>query len=550
MDHEMGILVRQRKKGPLGRPVLKIGIAITASAVMSAGAASLLMAGGSGPVMLPYAMTAAINTSNTTVGFADSDIYAMSPADIDRTLEEMQAMGVQNVRILIPWSNIEVLDDVYYWNQIDYVVNAAYERNMGIVGDITSTPGWATVPGQPANAGAPASPEEYAEFAGLVAERYAGKISAYEIYNEPNTVFFWSPKPDPAAYTEVLQAGYTAIKAADPNATVIGGVLISATNYGDQSINPVNYLQGMYDAGAAGYFDALSFHPYHYSLPFSQGRPWGDMSAINQMDLMHQLMVANGDGDKLIWATEYGQSTAIVDEAGQAAFISDFLNSWSQIDYAGPSFIYTTRDRNSDSTVVEDTHGVLRDDWTWKQAAYVIQQWTATHPQTAPSTVTLAAATATEPTTTTSTTSTSAVAPMEATTVPESTVTAPASTTETSTAPTATATPEPTATAAPEPSSSTSTTDSTSTGSTGSTSTGSTSTGSTSTGSTSSGTTSTTTDSTSGSTSTGSASGGSTSTSTGSTSTSTGSTGTDTSSTGSTSGSTGSTGTSSSTSTG
>ena len=81
MDHEMGILVRQMKK---------IGIALTASAVLSAGAAGLLVAGGSGPVVLPYDMLAAINTSNTTVGFADSDIIGMSTTDINRTLDAMR----------------------------------------------------------------------------------------------------------------------------------------------------------------------------------------------------------------------------------------------------------------------------------------------------------------------------------------------------------------------------------------------------------------------------------------------------------------------------
>jgi len=401
-------------------------------------------------VMLPYATMAAINTSNTTVGFADSDIYAMTPADIDRTLDELQAMGVQNVRILIPWSHIEMVDNFYYWDQVDRLVNAAYDHNMGIVGDLTSTPAWATLPGQPASSGAPASPEAYAEFAGLVAQRYAGKISAYEIYNEPNTVVAWTPKPDPAAYTEILKAGYTAIKAADPNATVIGGVLISVADYGDGlTVNPVSYLQRMYDAGAAGYFDALSFHPYHYSLPFSQGRPFGNLSAINQMDLMHEVMVANGDGDKLIWATEYGEPTSVVDEPTQAAFISDFLNSWSQIDYAGPSFIYTTRDRATGSTNDQDTLGVLRTDWTPKLAASVIELWTATHPQTAPSAVTLTASTA--------------VAPMEATTMPQSALTATAPTTETATAPTATATDTGTQLTAPAP---TATTDPTATSST------------------------------------------------------------------------------------
>jgi hypothetical protein len=492
MDHEMGILVRQRKKsGRLGRPVLKIGIAITVSAVMSAGAASLLMAGGSGPVVLPYAMMAAINTSNTTVGFADSDIIGMSQADIDRTLDEMQAMGVQNVRILIPWSGVELQNDFFYWDKVDALVNSAYERNMGILGVLTATPAWATEPGQPAPASPPASTAEYAEFVGAVAERYAGKVSAYEIWNEPNAATFWYPSPDPAAYTELLQAAYPAIKQADPTATVIGGVVGWVTDYPNLAISPAEYVQGMYDAGAQGYFDALSYHPYQYQVPFGQGRPYGPAAPINQLDLMHQEMVANGDGAKLIWATEYGEPTSQVNEATQASFISNFLNTWSSFDYTGPSFIYTTRDRNTGSTSDEDTFGVLRTDWTPKPAANVIQQWTATHPQSPPSSVTLAASTDTAATTSTASTTT-AVAPMAATEVPQSTLTTSSPTTETSTAPTATATP--TAAASAEPTATAEPTASTSTGST-STSTGSTSTG-TSTGSTNTNSTGTTSGST------------------------------------------------------
>ena len=467
MDHEMGILVRQsKKKGQLGRPVVKIGIAITASAVMSAGAASLLMAGGSGPVVLPYATMAAINTSNTTVGFADSDIIGMSQADIDRTLDQMQAMGVQNVRILIPWNNVEPANNYFYWNKVDALVNAAYSRNMGILGVLNSTPAWAVAPGRPPVASPPASNAEYAQFVGAVAQRYAGKISAYEVWNEPNAATFWNPAPDPAAYTQLLQAAYPAIKAADPNATVIGGVVGWVTDYPNLAISPAKYVQGMYDAGAQGYFDALSYHPYQYQVPFGQGRPYGAASPINQLDLMHQEMVANGDGSKQIWATEYGEPTSVVSEATQA------------------SFIYTTRDRKTGSTSDQDTLGVLRTDWTRKPAADVIQQWTATHPQSPPpSSVTLAASTGTATTTSTTptTSTTTAVAPMAATEVPQSTLTTTAPTTGTSTAPTATATATP-ATATSEPTATTGTT-STGTTSTGTTSTATTGTSSTSTGS-------------------------------------------------------------------
>jgi hypothetical protein len=140
----------------------------------------------------------------------------------------------------------------------------------------------------------------------------------------------------------------------------------------------------MYQAGAQGYFDALAFHPYHYTLPFSQGGPYGTASAINQMAAMHELMVANGDGNKLIWSTEYGEPTAPaygITDATQAAMIQDYLTAWSQISYAGPSFIYTTVDINSASSDPNQTLGVVRSDGTWKPAAYVIQQWTAAHPQ-------------------------------------------------------------------------------------------------------------------------------------------------------------------------
>lgn len=173
---------------------------------------------------MPFFTVAAIDTSNTTVGFADSDLYGMTPADIDRTLDEMQAMGVNNVRVLIPWAGVEYQPDSYYWNTTDYLVNAVFERGMGILGVLNSTPTRATSPGQPPITAAPTpeSTQQYAEFAGLAAQRYAGKASAWEVWNEPNTVFFWAPAPDPVAYTNLLKAAYPAIKAADPNATVVG----------------------------------------------------------------------------------------------------------------------------------------------------------------------------------------------------------------------------------------------------------------------------------------------------------------------------------------
>jgi len=125
-----------------------------------------------------------------------------------------------------------------------------------------------------------------AEFAGLAAQRYAGKVSAWAVWNEPNTVLFWAPAPDPVPYTNILKAAYPAIKAADPNATVVGGVLTWVTDYRNLTINPDSYLQQMdAAAGARGNFDALSYHPYQYDITLSQGLPYGDITPVNQLQL-------------------------------------------------------------------------------------------------------------------------------------------------------------------------------------------------------------------------------------------------------------------------
>jgi hypothetical protein len=236
---------------------------------------------------------------------------------------------------------------------------------------LNSTPGWAATPGTPALSGHPADPAEYAEFVGIVATRYQGRVSAYEVWNEPNGKVFWDPEPVAAQYTELLKAAYTAIKAADPDAVVVPGSVGAVTDYDGWTVESVRFVREMYEAGAAGYFDALSYHPYFYYRPFTQGGTIPTLP-LNQVAAIHDLMVANGDGNKKIWATEYGQPAGIVSEANQATYIADFLRAWRDIDYAGPAFIHTFRDYTS-SEANSATSGVYRQDWTAKPAVGVLE---------------------------------------------------------------------------------------------------------------------------------------------------------------------------------
>ena len=66
---------------------------------------------------------------------------------------------------------------------------------------------------------------------GAVAQHYTGKVQAIEIWNEQDEGHFWIGGPNPAAYVNVLQRSYTAIKAADPSVKVVFGPTVG-NNYG------------------------------------------------------------------------------------------------------------------------------------------------------------------------------------------------------------------------------------------------------------------------------------------------------------------------------
>jgi polysaccharide biosynthesis protein PslG len=342
--------------------VIAVGTAAVVIAATPAPAASSTPPASRGVLHLPVVLTAAINESPTTLGIADSSLYTLSETDVNKTLDELQSLGVTDVRIAVPWIFVQPNSSQSYdWSKVDMVVDAAAARNMGVLGVISGTPTWAGFPinGHP-------SPAVYADFASAVATRYQGKISAYEIWNEPNGVTFWSPV-SAKAYTDLLKAAYPAIKAADPSATVIGGVLGAVGDIAGISTNAASFVNQMYADGAHGFFDALSFHPYHYVTPFSKGTLAGD--PIEQVAAIRALMLANGDGALKLWATEYGLPTSEVSQAQQAAYIHDFVVAWQQVQGAGPMFIYTTRDAATGAFDDEANFGIFTTNWSPKIAA-------------------------------------------------------------------------------------------------------------------------------------------------------------------------------------
>jgi polysaccharide biosynthesis protein PslG len=408
--------MRQRSARRLRRIAIATVIAMIPLAIMLIAMTDLLR---SKPmaVALDYIPVVAINESSTTVGIADSDIWnSATTAEINARLDQMQSLGVNTVRIVIPWGGVEVVPGIYDWSKADAIVKAAVDRNMGVLAVLNSTPFWhAAQPGAEAGTwGAAPDPQKFATFAGKAAAHFGQKIDAYEIWNEPNWAAAWFPGPDPVTYTKMLKLAYTAIKAANdvggvvnPNdPTVVAGVLGAFTDFFSITSSPVTYLKQMYQNGAAGFFDALSYHPYSFDVKFSEGTNASHPSQTDPLDMlikMRQLMIQYGDADTKIWATEYGLPTNVsggVSVENQVKYIQDFLDKWSTLSYTGPAFIYSLRDHIENPMTLDGSYGLFKWDaatskWVWKtvdvwdpvtqtykptSAAEVIQAFIEAHP--------------------------------------------------------------------------------------------------------------------------------------------------------------------------
>ncbi len=351
------------------------------------------------PAAAPSQVLAPTSTESTVsddYGFAlGSTLLGLDNAELTAELDTIASLGVGGIRIDFDWSTIQPRNSAhYYWGNYDRIVAAANARHIQILGLLGYAPMWAAISGCTSMRCPPAEDSQFAQFATAVVDHFAPQgLHTWEIWNEPNNAGFWEPAANAQAYTQLLKAAYPAIKNADPSAIVItGGLAPEATD--GRNIAPIDFLGALYADGAGGNFDAVGFHPYSYpAMPGypAQWNAWQQMAQTNPS--LRSVMIANGDGNKQIWMTEYGAPTGgpgalesstsdtffmgspdHVTEALQAQMIAAAITLAGGYAWAGPIFIYSYQDLGTSMSTNENFFGILRYDGSQKPAYQALMQ--------------------------------------------------------------------------------------------------------------------------------------------------------------------------------
>lgn len=160
-------------------------------------------------------------------------------------LQQMREAGITWIGADIPFYTVGTGTVNVLHTLAQTLITAAHDKGFKILLRVTGNP--SDMIGKSDNYN-----EEYAKFVGYVA---TFKPDAIQVWNAQNLDVFWRmDKLDPAAYIELLQVSYDAIKTVNPEVMVITGApapTSAQNNFPTQVMNDDLYYQGMAEAYAA-----------------------------------------------------------------------------------------------------------------------------------------------------------------------------------------------------------------------------------------------------------------------------------------------------------
>ena len=294
------------------------------------------------------------------VGLPASELCVSTHIDIRdeekmiRELDMLKRAGVSFIRRDFFWSEIEPEKDKFseeakLWYRT--LVERAEQRGIGVIPILAYGTKWSSEESQkcyreceekirettqevektclPQCDKFSPDPKEYADFVKWVAENFP-EIKKFEIWNEPNYIFFLRPN-SPESYTPRLISASQGIREirGEKADIILGGILMSDVPSIPDNIVFVWYrfLGGVGELGGFNFVDSVAFHPYigPKNFPYPPSLPPEDeknsAGSLIQLTLGIKKVVPF---DKNLYITEIGWASSrekFLPEEKQASYI-------------------------------------------------------------------------------------------------------------------------------------------------------------------------------------------------------------------------------------
>lgn len=171
----------------------------------------------------------------------DDSFFAINDALVsdDTTAPILRGVGASMDRLEVRWDVLEPAPGDFQFAQLDALMQSAAQLQFSVLAVVDGTPDWAasTPAGSAASPpqgldqpalmadGIPNAANHWAVFLAAVSQRYAGRIAAWEIWNEPNSPEFWLGMPQ--QYARLYDVAQTVLSRNTPATPVLIGGQVS-----------------------------------------------------------------------------------------------------------------------------------------------------------------------------------------------------------------------------------------------------------------------------------------------------------------------------------
>lgn len=231
------------------------------------------------------------------------------PGDFPR----MAGADVGVYRAIFPFRAVKTKPgQPYDWRRLDALVADTASNGIDLLPVLYGTPPWISEE-RSATPLRGAAAAEWHDLLVAMTRRYgrggtfwllnplliARPIRVWQVWNEPNSITWWAPRPRPREYGTLLRRSAAAIHSVDPLARILtAGIVANPTN--DHAIPGTRFLHRLFTSPRmAGAVDAIGYHPYAPSV-----------RGVGKQLAAARVAVRGTVGASLpIWMTELGWGT-------------------------------------------------------------------------------------------------------------------------------------------------------------------------------------------------------------------------------------------------
>jgi len=169
---------------------------------------------------------------------------------VDSLVFHATRIGVKWVRFSIDWANIQDTNGVFHWEYTDEAIKKLVENQINIILCLNGGHKNFTTH----NSIKDTELNQWAAMADSISTRYANHVKHWEIWNEPNTHWFWKPEPLAQEYFELVKLASKILKKNVADAKILAGSLARLD---------LLFADTLIKLGILDYIDVFSIHPYN-----------------------------------------------------------------------------------------------------------------------------------------------------------------------------------------------------------------------------------------------------------------------------------------------